>query len=49
MLGDTPEHVWAADPRTRSILAALLPGVNLAEPAAGCPAVSRAGSRWPPC
>jgi ABC transport system ATP-binding/permease protein len=33
MLGDTPEHVWAANPRTRSILAALLPGVNLAEPA----------------
>ncbi len=33
VLGDTPEHVWAADPRTRSILAALLPGVNLAEPA----------------
>ena len=33
VLGDTPEHVWAADPRTRSILTALLPGVNLAEPA----------------
>jgi ABC transport system ATP-binding/permease protein len=33
VLGDTPEHVWAADPRTRSILAALLPGMNLAEPA----------------
>jgi ABC transport system ATP-binding/permease protein len=33
VLGDTPEHVWAANPRTRSILAALLPGVNLAEPA----------------
>ena len=33
VLGDTPEHVWAADPRTRSMLAALLPGMNLAEPA----------------
>ena len=33
VLGDTPEHVWAANPRTRSVLAALLPGVNLAEPA----------------
>jgi ATP-binding cassette subfamily F protein uup len=33
VLGDTPEHVWAANPRTRSILAALLPGMNLAEPA----------------
>ena len=33
VLGDTPEHVWAANPRTRSILAALLPGVNLAAPA----------------
>jgi ATP-binding cassette subfamily F protein uup len=33
VLGDTPEHVWAANPRTRSILAALLPGVDLAEPA----------------
>ena len=32
-MGDTPEHVWAANPRTRSILAALLPGVNLAAPA----------------
>ncbi len=49
VLGDTPEHVWAANPRTRSILAALLPGVDLAEPAAGCPAGSRAGSRWPRC
>jgi len=33
VLGDTPEHVWAANPRTRSILAALLPGMDLAEPA----------------
>ena len=33
VLGDTPEHVWAANPRTRSILAALLPGVDLAAPA----------------
>ncbi len=33
VLGDTPEHVWAANPRTRSVLAALLPGVNLAGPA----------------
>jgi len=33
VLGDTPEHVWAANPRTRSILAALLPGMDLVEPA----------------
>ncbi len=33
VLGETPEHVWAASPRTRSILAALLPGVDLAAPA----------------
>jgi len=33
VLGDTPEHVWAANPGTRSILAALLPGMDLAEPA----------------
>jgi ATP-binding cassette subfamily F protein uup len=29
VLGDTPEHVWAANPRTRSVLAALLPGIDL--------------------
>ena len=33
VLGETPEHVWAANPRTRSVLAALLPGMDLAEPA----------------
>ena len=33
VLGETPEHVWAANPRTRSILAALLPGVDPAVPA----------------
>jgi ABC transport system ATP-binding/permease protein len=33
VLGETPEHVWAANPRTRSVLAALLPGVDLAGPA----------------
>jgi ATP-binding cassette subfamily F protein uup len=29
VLAETPEHVWAASPRTRSILAALLPGIDL--------------------
>ena len=29
VLGDTPEHAWAANPRTRSVLAALLPGIDL--------------------
>ena len=33
VLGETSEHVWAANPRTRSVLAALLPGVDLAGPA----------------
>ncbi|MGP7996303.1 MAG: ABC-F family ATP-binding cassette domain-containing protein [Streptosporangiaceae bacterium] len=33
VLGNTPEHIWAASPRTRSVLAALLPGVDLAAPA----------------
>ncbi len=33
VVGDLPEHAWAADPRTRSVLAALLPGIDLASPA----------------
>ncbi len=33
VVGDLPEHAWAASPRTRSVLAALLPGVDLAGPA----------------
>ncbi len=33
VLGDTAEHVWAANPRTRSVLAALLPGIDLTAPA----------------
>ena len=28
--GDRPEHVWAGDPRTRSAVAALLPGIDFA-------------------
>jgi ABC transport system ATP-binding/permease protein len=33
VVGDLPEHAWAASPRTRSVLAALLPGMDLAGPA----------------
>ena len=33
VVGDLPEHAWAASPRTRSVLAALLPGVDLGGPA----------------
>ena len=29
VVGDLPEHAWAANPRTRSALAALLPGIDL--------------------
>jgi ABC transport system ATP-binding/permease protein len=32
VLGDLPEHVWAASPRTRAVMAALLPGMDLATP-----------------
>jgi ATP-binding cassette subfamily F protein uup len=32
-VGDSPEHVWAADPRIRAVLAALLPGIDLDSPA----------------
>ena len=28
--GGRPEHVWAGDPRTRSVVAALLPGIDFA-------------------
>jgi ATP-binding cassette subfamily F protein uup len=33
VLGDLPEHVWAANPRIRAVLAALLPGIDLNSPA----------------
>jgi ABC transport system ATP-binding/permease protein len=33
VLGDLPEHVWAANPRIRAVMAALLPGMDLATPA----------------
>jgi len=33
VVGDRPQHEWAASPRTRSVLAALLSGVDLASPA----------------
>src|ERR1700733_13959522 len=33
VVGDLPEHAWAANPRTRSVLAALLPGIDLGGPA----------------
>jgi ATP-binding cassette subfamily F protein uup len=33
VVGDLPEHVWAANPRTRAIMAALLPGIDLTTPA----------------
>ncbi len=33
VVGDLPEHAWAASPRTRSVLAALLPGMDLGAPA----------------
>jgi ATP-binding cassette subfamily F protein uup len=33
VVGDLPEHAWAANPQTRSVLAALLPGIDLAAPA----------------
>jgi ATP-binding cassette subfamily F protein uup len=29
VVGDLPEHVWAASPRNRAVLAALLPGIDL--------------------
>ena len=32
VVGDLPEHAWAANPRTRSVLAALLPGIDLGRP-----------------
>ncbi len=34
VVGDLPEHAWAANPRTRSILGALLAGLDLGAPAA---------------
>ncbi len=34
VVGDLPEHAWAANPQTRSILGALLGGIDLAAPAA---------------
>jgi ABC transport system ATP-binding/permease protein len=33
VLGDVPEHVWAANPRIRAVMTALLPGMDLATPA----------------
>jgi len=33
VVGDLPEHVWAANPRTRAIMAALLPGIDQTTPA----------------
>jgi ATP-binding cassette subfamily F protein uup len=33
VVGDLPEHAWAASLRTRSVLAALLPGMDLGAPA----------------
>jgi ATP-binding cassette subfamily F protein uup len=33
VLGDVPEHIWAANPRTRAVMAALLPGMDLTTPA----------------
>ena len=33
VVGDRPQHEWAASPRTRSVLGALLSGVDLASPA----------------
>jgi ATP-binding cassette subfamily F protein uup len=33
VLGDLPEHVWAANPRIRAVMAALLPGIDLNSPA----------------
>ena len=29
VVGDLPEHVWAASPRNRAVLASLLPGIEL--------------------
>ena len=34
VVGDLPEHAWAANPQTRSILGALLTGIDLGAPAA---------------
>ncbi len=34
VVGDRPEHVWAASPRNRAVLAALLPGIELSASAA---------------
>ena len=34
VVGDLPEHAWAANPQTRSILGALLAGIDLGAPAA---------------
>jgi ABC transport system ATP-binding/permease protein len=33
VLRDWPEHVWAGDPRVRSVIAALLPDIDFAAPA----------------
>jgi ATP-binding cassette subfamily F protein uup len=33
VLRDRPEHVWAGDPRVRSVIAALLPDIDFAAPA----------------
>jgi ATP-binding cassette subfamily F protein uup len=33
VVGDLPEHVWAANPRTRAVMAALLPGIDFTTPA----------------
>jgi ATP-binding cassette subfamily F protein uup len=33
VLGDLPEHAWAANPRIRAVMAALLPGIDLNSPA----------------
>jgi ATP-binding cassette subfamily F protein uup len=32
VLGDLPEHVWAANPGTRAVMTALLPGIDLSSP-----------------
>jgi ABC transport system ATP-binding/permease protein len=33
VIGDRPEHEWAGDPRIRSVIAALLPGIGFGAPA----------------
>ena len=45
VVGDLPEHVWAANPRTRAIMAALLPGIDLTTPAERLSGGRRAGRR----